>query len=312
MAKILIVDDDPDILFLLKRCLENAEFQVVSVSDPSRAVQVARESAVDAAVLDIMMPGVSGYEVLQGLRSQRSTQTLPVVFLSARDGDQDREHGLSLGANDYLAKPFQADQLVASLENLLREHLSIPGSREGDLAVYRVDGLLKGLQERRETGALVLVVTEQMVRIRMHCGQIVAASSGKITFPDAVLVALEMTSGRFHFQATPQESESDEPLGRKLLPLEKQLLLWAWLNTELVKRSHWLPPSDHLLYNGKGAAVAGEVPSELPVNSVRAYLSERPGTTRPQLAQALALAPIRVDLTLAWLAERALLSVSEP
>lgn len=312
MAKILIVDDDPDILFLLKRCLEKAEFQVVGVSDPSQAVKVAREAAVDAAILDIMMPGISGFEVLQGLRSQRSTQRLPVAFLSARGGDQDREHGLSLGANDYLTKPFQADTLVASVERLLAQPRSALASREGDLAVYRVEELLKGLQERKESGELVLIGTEQTAQIQIHGGQIVSASCGAVTFPDAILVALEMTAGRFHFQATRREKDFGQSLGSRAIPLEKHLLLWAWLNSELVKRSEWLPPSNHRLYLAGGAVVEDEVPMELPVDLVRDHLSEKPGSTRSQMVRALAVAPIRLDLTLAWMVERALLSSLEP
>jgi DNA-binding response OmpR family regulator len=121
---VLVVDDEPSIRLLCALNLELAGFDVSEAGDGPSALARASEGPYDLVLLDVMMPGMSGYDVLAGLRSADATRTLPVVFVSARAGRNDIRHGLELGALDYITKPFDpvalADSVAAILERVDR------------------------------------------------------------------------------------------------------------------------------------------------------------------------------------------------
>ena len=119
-ARALVVDDDPGLLGLLTRLLELEELDVTAVTSGEAALEVAREERPDLAILDVNLPGLSGYEVCRALRELYGP-TLPIVFVSgARTEPYDRVAGLLLGADDYLVKPFAPDELLARVRALLR------------------------------------------------------------------------------------------------------------------------------------------------------------------------------------------------
>ena len=109
---VLCADDDRDILALLALRLERAGYRVVQAVDGEQALSLARELLPDVVVLDVMMPRLSGTEVLAALRADGATADLRVVLLSARAQEADVERGLEAGADAYLAKPFQAPELL--------------------------------------------------------------------------------------------------------------------------------------------------------------------------------------------------------
>jgi DNA-binding response OmpR family regulator len=109
---VLCADDDRDILALLALRLERAGFRVVQAVDGEQALSLARELLPDVLVLDVMMPRMSGTDVLAALRADPTTAGLRVVLLSARAQEADVERGLEAGADAYLSKPFQAPELV--------------------------------------------------------------------------------------------------------------------------------------------------------------------------------------------------------
>ena len=117
---ILCADDDEDILALVSMRLERAGFEVVRATDGDQAIAAARERKPALAVLDVMMPRRTGYEVLAELRADPSLSDLKVILLSARVQESDMERGLDAGADAYLAKPFMAPELVEKVEALLR------------------------------------------------------------------------------------------------------------------------------------------------------------------------------------------------
>jgi len=112
---ILAIDDDPQVISLYERYLEAAGYQVGALTDPSQAVQRAMELQPFAITLDIMMPGYDGWQVLNSLKSSRSTRDIPVVICSIVE---EQERGFSLGAADYLVKPILEEDLVLSLDRL--------------------------------------------------------------------------------------------------------------------------------------------------------------------------------------------------
>ena len=115
---VLVVDDDDDIREMLQSSLSFAGFRVSTAADAQTALAVLTRTEPDAMVLDVMMPGIDGFDLLQLLRQRGDT--LPVLFLSARDAVEDRVRGLRLGADDYIAKPFSVIEVTARLESLLR------------------------------------------------------------------------------------------------------------------------------------------------------------------------------------------------
>jgi DNA-binding response OmpR family regulator len=121
MARILVADDETDILELIGFTLEYAGHQVLRAPDGATALEQARQLPPDLIVLDVRMPGLNGYEVCQQLKQDETTRSIPVVFLSAKGQGAEVDHGLGLGAVDYLVKPFAPDQLVRRLEEILSQ-----------------------------------------------------------------------------------------------------------------------------------------------------------------------------------------------
>jgi DNA-binding response OmpR family regulator len=116
---VLCADDDEDILSLVTLRLERAGFAVAKAHDGDAAVTAARDLKPDVAVLDVMMPRRTGIEVLEELRSDPALTALKVILLSARVQELDVARGVDAGADAYLAKPFKAKELVATVERLL-------------------------------------------------------------------------------------------------------------------------------------------------------------------------------------------------
>lgn len=115
--KILVVDDEPTIRETVAYNLENAGYDVVTASDGPTALEAARTQSPDLVILDIMLPGMDGFEVCRILRKEMTT---PVLMLTARDDEIDRVVGLEVGADDYLTKPFSMRELLARVKAMLR------------------------------------------------------------------------------------------------------------------------------------------------------------------------------------------------
>ncbi|NTV49435.1 MAG: heavy metal response regulator transcription factor [Geobacteraceae bacterium] len=149
--RILIVEDEKKTADYLKKGLMEHGFTVDVASEGEDGLHLARSEAFDLIVLDVMLPGLSGWSIIKELRSEHIE--IPVIFLSARDAVHDRVHGLELGADDYLVKPFAFSELLARIRIILRRHpLQQPelmriGSLELDLIRHRAsrDGILLDL-----------------------------------------------------------------------------------------------------------------------------------------------------------------------
>lgn len=118
--RILVVDDEPDITALVAYHLAKAGFRVSTAANGTDALKAAREERPDIVILDLMLPGVSGYDVLAELRRRDETREVGVILLTARREETDRIRGLSLGADDYLTKPFSPQELSLRVGGLLR------------------------------------------------------------------------------------------------------------------------------------------------------------------------------------------------
>jgi two-component system KDP operon response regulator KdpE len=114
---LLVVDDEAGILRLMKLELSAQGFRVVTASDGDKAISLAEDHRPDAILLDVMMPGLSGLEVMRKLRERSN---VPVLLVTAKDKDTDKVRGLELGADDYIVKPFNPDELGARVRAVLR------------------------------------------------------------------------------------------------------------------------------------------------------------------------------------------------
>ena len=118
MQRILVIDDDPAVTSVLKRGLSYEGFAVNTAASGTEGLALAREHPSDLVILDVMMPGLNGFDVLQRLRA--ADEQLPVLMLTARDAPVDQVQGLESGADDYVLKPFTFDILLARIHALLR------------------------------------------------------------------------------------------------------------------------------------------------------------------------------------------------
>jgi two-component system phosphate regulon response regulator PhoB len=118
--RILVVDDEPDIIALVAYHLARAGYRVSTASTGMEALHAAREEQPALVVLDLMLPELSGFQVLEKLRADQAFSDIPVLMLTARRDEPDRVQGLSLGADDYLVKPFSPQELVLRVRNILR------------------------------------------------------------------------------------------------------------------------------------------------------------------------------------------------
>jgi two-component system, OmpR family, phosphate regulon response regulator PhoB len=120
LYRILVVDDEPDITALVAYHLAKADYRVITATNGKDALQTAREERPDLVVLDLMLPDVSGYDVLTELRRREETHEIGILLLTARQKEADRVRGLTLGADDYLLKPFSPAELVLRVSAILR------------------------------------------------------------------------------------------------------------------------------------------------------------------------------------------------
>ena len=116
---VLVADDDPDILALVRFRLEREGYDVVSAPDGQAALELALDHTPDLAVLDVMMPRLDGYEVTRRLREHEATKGMPIILLTARVGESDLQRGFEMGADGYVTKPFSPQMLREQVQAAL-------------------------------------------------------------------------------------------------------------------------------------------------------------------------------------------------
>lgn len=157
---VLVVDDEPDLVELIAYNLRQRGHRVLTASDGETALSLAGSRRLDLVVLDVMMPRLSGVEVARRLRSQRETELMPIIMLTARSEEAHELEGLGAGADDYIAKPFSMRVLLARIEALARRAsaATTTPARTLELGPVSID-----LDEHRATvdgKAVALTVTE--------------------------------------------------------------------------------------------------------------------------------------------------------
>ncbi len=144
---ILVAEDDRDIADLIAHYLHKAGWQAHIVTSGRDALAYARDQPVDLAILDLMMPGMSGLEVCRALRAESATAELPIIMVTARAEETDRIVGLEIGADDYVSKPFSPNELVARIRALMRR----TRRNEPEETTLRFGGLVMDLDRHTVT-----------------------------------------------------------------------------------------------------------------------------------------------------------------
>jgi len=156
-ARILVVEDDETIMLGLEENLKSAGYEVLTATDGPKALSVALGAAPDLIILDVMLPGISGYEVCRDLREKG--KAAPIIMLTARQDEFDKLHGFEVGADDYVTKPFSIRELMARVRAVLqRGKASSSGPRQ-----YAFDDCVVDLESRvctRKGKEVVLTRTE--------------------------------------------------------------------------------------------------------------------------------------------------------
>ncbi len=148
-AKILVVDDEKDIVEFIQYNLEQEGYQVMTAYNGNEAIEVIKAKP-DLIILDVMMPGLSGYEVCEKIKEKDKFKNIPILFLTAKTSEQDEIYGLNLGADDYITKPVSIKKLIARIKSNLRQSDSNP--------LTEVDNIIEigNIQINRDTYAVYL------------------------------------------------------------------------------------------------------------------------------------------------------------
>jgi DNA-binding NarL/FixJ family response regulator len=129
--RLLLIDDDPNLILLVKDYLEFRGYEVVTADNGKEALKLLSQDVPDMIICDIMMPEMDGYGLIEHVRNDRRTGWIPVLFLSAKGQSQDRIKGLNLGADVYMVKPFEPEELVAQVESSLKQTSRLISHKEG-------------------------------------------------------------------------------------------------------------------------------------------------------------------------------------
>lgn len=119
--RLLLIDDDPNLILLVKDYLEFRGYEVITAENGREALEVLEQDIPDMIICDVMMPEMDGYSLVKHVREDPKTSWIPVLFLSAKGQSQDRVKGLNTGADVYMVKPFEPEELVAQVESSLKQ-----------------------------------------------------------------------------------------------------------------------------------------------------------------------------------------------
>ncbi len=143
--KIIIVEDEPSLVFTLQDTLETEGYDVTVVRDGNEAIGTVKEVEPDLMLLDIMLPGVSGYDICKEVRELK--YTFPIIMLTARDQEIDKVAGLNIGADDYMTKPFGVKELLARIKARLRRASAY--SKSGPVEMLKLGDVKIDLKESK-------------------------------------------------------------------------------------------------------------------------------------------------------------------
>ena len=304
MAKILLVETDSVFAALLEDRLRVAGHEVRLLEDGSRTQEAVQAQHSDLLVVDTgSEPAV---DVLQALRSQPDTRTLPVLALSDRNEPAERVAALRAGADDYLARPFDLEELLIRGERLLGGR-GAEQMLQGDLATHPLWAVLQYLQQVRKSGSLRVRSGNTSGIVELRDGEPVAARWQALLGREAFLALLCAEEGSFRFDGSAPLAAQDERL-----PVNELLMHTAWLKDEMEKRRHLLPGSGEPLQTlTEFPPRVGEEFGHLPLQRILSRIHQQPGVRLFDLVAEAAEAPLTTRLGVAWLVEHGLVATRD-
>ncbi len=233
--RVLIVDDDSDLLALMSLNFSRLGAEVVVALDGDEGLLAALKHRPDVVVSDILMPRMSGWSLVKHVRSHPSLALVPFVFLTELASDQDRLLGYSLGADDYVPKPFVLDELLLRVRRVyqrsqhLVQRVRVPSADEqspddfsGSLAAMGVPTVLGVLDMERSSGVLHVKSSRGKAEIKIRFGSPCAATIAgtKLRNEQAIYETVRWREGRFHFKISTKPPEGNIQLSTTQLLLE--------------------------------------------------------------------------------------------
>ncbi len=172
-TKILIVEDEKDILHLISYYLTKEGYDVTTSKDGGDALNLIRKNRYHLVILDLMLPGINGMELCRILKSDAATSSLPIIMLTAKSDDSDKVRGLESGADDYMTKPFNPQELIARVKAVLRrtkeslppDNLIKAGGLEINTETYQVTGEGKEIDLSATEFKLLLFLVQRKGRV---------------------------------------------------------------------------------------------------------------------------------------------------
>jgi two-component system phosphate regulon response regulator PhoB len=177
---VLVIDDEKDLLELVRYNLEKEHLSVIVAADGKSGLEIAQRHKPDLILLDLMMPGMTGLEVCQRLRSDSRTSRIPVIMLTAKSEESDKVIGLEMGGDDYVTKPFSVRELLARVRASLRR--SSMGSDEGDV-IRRGELMIDSAQHLVTFAGERITLTATEFRILHH----LATRRGRVLSRDEII-----------------------------------------------------------------------------------------------------------------------------
>ncbi len=295
MSTILIVDDDAMTLRMLEYTLGGGGHEVVVTADPEAAAGLAASHEVDAVILDILMPGRSGFEVLAELQDNPLTERVPVLMLSSLSKSSDRVKGLREGAHEYISKPFDPEELLLRLNRLLTVAPTGTAAFQGRLSTVSFAEVTQSLLNGGKWGKLEVQSGGVRGSVRVVDGIPVGATFGRLEGVEAVLAMLGLDTGAFRFT---EDANAGVPSPDDVaLPLQQVIFSAAWIEDEMQR---WpVVEDDVVLWPLKDDQTPPPLPDELDVVLLAELLDEvarLPGVTVRDLITREVTAPRRTEL----------------
>jgi two-component system OmpR family response regulator len=305
LAKVLVVDSDSVFAAVLADRLHVAGHEVRRLSDGARVAAMAQDQQVDLVVLG-ESPNV-GLGVIETLRGQSATRSVPVLMLSGQSSPADRVAALRAGADDYLSRPCDLEELLLRLDRLLANRTAALQVLQGDLANHPLWALLQYLGQVRKSGILRVKGESGAGKIEMREGDPVEARwQERLRGKEALLALLSLEEGGFRFDPMlPGSPLSDA----RALPLQELLMESAWLKDEIGKRRHHLPPTGQPLQTLTPNLPPVDGFHSLPLRRVFERVLQQPGVRLFDLIADEAEAPISTRLATVLLVEQGALAL---
>jgi len=302
MSTILIVDDDQMILRTVEYTLTGGGHNVILTSKPEEAAALAELHGVDAVVLDVIMPGRSGYEVLEDMRHNPKTARIPVLMLSSLAKTSDRVKGLRRGASEYVAKPFDPEELNLRLNRLLANTELNDVEFQGKLESISFAEVAQGFLRGDRHGVLEVVCGNIRGEIMIESGRVIAASFALLNGTQALLAMLGLKEGTFRFIHRPPDFEKTD--SGVEISIQQAIFTYVWMEDELNRREE--VNEDTLLWPALHDQTQPEIPTgwdALPLFLVSQEITNQPGVALKVILTRILAAPRAVQLAVGVLIE---------